>query len=57
MNKLKILIVEGNTNQENINFVKDAMYAATNEIGGTSYRSRLKDKKYMFAGNKVGISY
>ena len=42
-------------NQENINFVKDAMYAATNEIGGTSYRSRLKDKKYMFAG-KTGSS-
>ena len=42
-------------NQENINFIKEAMFAATNEIGGTSYRSRLKGKKYMFAG-KTGSS-
>ena len=42
-------------NQENINFIKDAMYAATNEAGGTSFRSRLKDKKFMFAG-KTGSS-
>ncbi len=42
-------------NQENINFVKDAMFAATNEAGGTSYRSRLSDKKFMFAG-KTGSS-
>ena len=42
-------------NQENINFVKDAMFAASNEIGGTSYRSRHKNKKFMFAG-KTGSS-
>ena len=42
-------------NQENINFVKDAMYAATNEVGGTSYKSRIGDKKFMFAG-KTGSS-
>ena len=42
-------------NQENINFVKDAMFAATNEAGGTSYRSRLNEKKFMFAG-KTGSS-
>ena len=42
-------------NQENINFVKDAMFAATNEAGGTSYRSRLNDQKFMFAG-KTGSS-
>ncbi len=42
-------------NQENINLIKDAMFAATNEIGGTSYRSRLEDKKFMFAG-KTGSS-
>ena len=42
-------------NQENINLVKDAMFAATNEAGGTSYRSRFKDKKFMFAG-KTGSS-
>ena len=42
-------------NQENINFVKDAMFAATNEPGGTSFRSRISDKKFMFAG-KTGSS-
>jgi penicillin-binding protein 2 len=42
-------------NQENINFVKDAMFAASNEPGGTSYRSRYKNKKFMFAG-KTGSS-
>jgi len=42
-------------NQENINLVKDAMFAATNEIGGTSYRSRHKNKNFMFAG-KTGSS-
>ena len=42
-------------NQENINFVKDAMYAATNEAGGTSYGSRYRDKEFMFAG-KTGSS-
>ena len=42
-------------NQENINFVKDAMFAASNEPGGTSYASRHNDKKYMFAG-KTGSS-
>ena len=42
-------------NQENINFIKDAMFASTNEPGGTSYRSRLTDKKFRFAG-KTGSS-
>ena len=42
-------------NQENINLVKDAMFAATNEPGGTSYRSRYTNKQFMFAG-KTGSS-
>ena len=42
-------------NQENINFVKDSMFASTNEPGGTSYKSRLTDKKFIFAG-KTGSS-
>ena len=42
-------------NHENIKFIKEAMYGATNEIGGTSYRSRLTKKKFMFAG-KTGSS-
>ena len=46
---------ESISHQENINFVKDAMFAATNEPGGTSYSSRLKDKRFMFAG-KTGSS-
>ena len=42
-------------NQEHINFIKDAMFASSNEPGGTSYRSRLEDKRYTFAG-KTGSS-
>ena len=42
-------------NQENINFVKDAFFGATNEPGGTSYGSRLTEKEFMFAG-KTGTS-
>ena len=42
-------------NQENINFIKDAMFASTNEPGGTSYRSRLTKKNNIFAG-KTGSS-
>jgi len=42
-------------NQENINFIKDAMFAASNEPGGTSYASRHNNKKFMFAG-KTGSS-
>ena len=42
-------------NQENIKFVLEAMYGATNEIMGTAYSSRFRDKKYQFAG-KTGTS-
>ena len=42
-------------NPENIKFVQDALFGATNEPMGTSYRSRLKDKKFVFAG-KTGTS-
>ncbi len=42
-------------NQENIKFVLDSMYGATNEVRGTSYRSRIDDKKYQFAG-KTGTA-
>ena len=42
-------------NQENIKIIKDAMYSSTNEPGGTSYRSRLEDKRFTFAG-KTGSS-
>ncbi len=42
-------------NQENIKIIKDAMYSSTNEPGGTSYRSRLEDSQFTFAG-KTGSS-
>jgi penicillin-binding protein 2 len=42
-------------NQENINLIKDAMYSSSNEPGGTSYRHRLENPKYTFAG-KTGSS-
>ncbi len=42
-------------NQENIKFVLEAMFGSTNEWNGTSYRSRIDDKKYQFAG-KTGTA-
>ena len=42
-------------NQENIKLIKDAMYSSSNEPGGTSYRSRLDDRRFTFAG-KTGSS-
>ncbi len=42
-------------NKENIKFVLDALYGATNEPMGTSYRSRLRKPGYIYAG-KTGTS-
>ena len=42
-------------NQENIKIIQDAMYSSSNEPGGTSYASRLSDKRFTFAG-KTGSS-
>ena len=42
-------------NQENIKFVLETMFGATNEVMGTSYRSRFDDPKYQFAG-KTGTA-
>jgi len=42
-------------NQENIKFILDALYGATNESMGTSYRSRLTKPEYVYAG-KTGTS-
>ena len=39
----------------NIKIVQDAMFSSTNEVMGTSYRSRIKDLKYQFAG-KTGTA-
>ena len=43
------------SNSENIKLVREAMFASTNEIRGTSYSSRIEDPKYQFAG-KTGTS-
>ena len=40
---------------KNINIIREAMFASTNEIRGTSYSSRIEDPKYQFAG-KTGTS-
>ncbi len=42
-------------NPENIKFVQEALFGATNEPGGTSYGSRLTKKDFIFAG-KTGTS-
>ncbi len=42
-------------NPNNIKFVLDAMFGSTNELYGTSFKSRHKDIKYQFAG-KTGTS-
>jgi len=42
-------------NQENIKFILDALYGATNEIMGTSYASRHNKPEYIYAG-KTGTS-
>ena len=42
-------------NQENIKLIQDAMYASSNEPGGTSYRHRFENPKFTFAG-KTGSS-
>jgi penicillin-binding protein 2 len=42
-------------NSKNIKIVQDAMFGSTNEVMGTSYRSRIKNPKYQFAG-KTGTA-
>jgi len=42
-------------NSKNIKIVQDAIFGSTNEVMGTSYRSRLDDPKYQFAG-KTGTA-
>ena len=42
-------------NTKNIKLVREAMFASTNEVRGTSYSSRIEDPKYQFAG-KTGTS-
>ncbi len=48
----------------NIKIVQEAMFSSTNELYGTSYKSRIDDPKYQFAGKtgtaqvkKIGIAW
>ena len=41
--------------QKNIKLVQDSMFGSTNELRGTSYKSRIDDPKYQFAG-KTGTA-
>jgi len=41
--------------KKNIKIIQQAMFSSTNEIGGTSYRSRIDNPKYQFAG-KTGTA-
>ena len=50
-NKHKILYKD----DKNIKIIREAMFASTNEVLGTSYSSRIKNPKYQFAG-KTGTS-
>jgi len=43
------------SDQRNIKIIQEAMFSSTNEIRGTSYRSRIDDPKYQFAG-KTGTA-
>ena len=42
-------------NSKNMRIIQDAMFGSTNEVMGTSYRSRIDDPKYQFAG-KTGTA-
>ena len=42
-------------NSKNIKIIQDAMFSSTNEVMGTSYRSRIDNVKYQFAG-KTGTA-
>ena len=42
-------------NSRNIKIIQDAMFGSTNEVMGTSYRSRIDNPKYQFAG-KTGTA-
>ena len=37
---------------KNIKIIQEAMFASTNELRGTSFKSRIEDPKYQFAGKK-----
>jgi penicillin-binding protein 2 len=42
-------------NSKNIKIIQEAMFSSTNEVRGTSYKSRINNLKYQFAG-KTGTA-
>ena len=42
-------------NSKNIRIIKDAIFGSTNEVMGTSFKSRFDNPKYQFAG-KTGTA-
>ena len=42
-------------NSKNIKIIQESMFSSTNEVRGTSYKSRINDPKYQFAG-KTGTA-
>ena len=42
-------------NSKNIKIIQEVMFSSTNEVRGTSYKSRITDPKYQFAG-KTGTA-
>ena len=42
-------------NSSNVKIIQKAMFSSTNEVFGTSYKSRIDDPKYQFAG-KTGTA-
>ena len=42
-------------NSRNVKIIQEAMFSSTNEVFGTSYKSRIDDTKYQFAG-KTGTA-
>jgi penicillin-binding protein 2 len=54
-NKFDIPFVPLFDDAKNIEIIKEAMFSSTNEVSGTSYKSRIDDPKYQFAG-KTGTA-
>ena len=54
-NKFDIPYIPLFDDAKNIEIIKEAMFSSTNEVSGTSYKSRIDDPKYQFAG-KTGTA-
>ena len=54
-NKFDVPYIQLFDDAKNIEIIKEAMFSSTNEVSGTSYKSRIDDPKYQFAG-KTGTA-